>query len=98
MKKILFLGLICGLISLLVTSAFADSYIRGYLERVDGNTLTVVDNKNSSTRIHITSKTIAVSRQSKIKIDPRKIVSGSKVNVTVRNGDAIVLVLEEEPK
>lgn len=98
MKRSLLLLLSCGLLVFFVTTAFADSSVRGNLVKVAGNTLTVIDKEKSTTKVRITTATVAVSRESKGKIDPHRILPGSKVNITIHNGDAVVLVLEEEPK
>lgn len=99
MRKTSVFILSCGLFLLLSTSVFAaDMSVRGSLEKIDGKTLTIVDHKQRSTRIHLTPSTIAVSRLSKSKVDLKKMYRGSTVNATVRNGDVIVLVIEEEPK
>jgi len=97
--KHLFVMIAMSMVLLTASAAIcSDITVRGVLEKVDGNTLTVIDSKKNSTKLRVPSRAVVVSRYSKGRIDPRKIYIGSVVNATLRDGNVILLVVEGEPK
>jgi hypothetical protein len=98
MRKITAIFVVTGMLFIATIVSAADTYVKGTVSKVGSDSVTLVDKNNHSVDVNVTSSTVVISKYTKSKISHRYLLRGSVVKATVRNGNAIVLVLEEEPK